>query len=154
MLGHLMLASKKKDSNLGAQLFAAIKSGNLEIVKAIIEEDQSALERKDLDGDTPIFCAILSGQTEIVKAIIEKDWKVLEQKNSNRNGNAPIDLATTMSVMSSGRDNEDKASRVLNKVLESKFLGNIDKASQEDFKELFLKKFTKNYMKNLIKTNQ
>ena len=133
-------ASKKKDSNLGAQLFAAIKSGNLEIVKAIIEEDQSALERKDLDGDTPIFCAILSGQTEIVKAIIEKDWKVLEQKNSNRNGNAPIDLATTMSVMSSGRDNEDKASRVLNKVLESKFLGNIDKASQEDFKELFLKK--------------
>jgi len=135
-----MLASKKKDSNLGAQLFAAIKSGNLEIVKAIIEEDQSALERKDLDGDTPIFCAILSGQTEIVKAIIEKDWKVLEQKNSNRNGNAPIDLATTMSVMSSGRDNEDKASRVLNKVLESKFLGNIDKASQEDFKELFLKK--------------
>ena len=168
-------ASKKKDSNLGAQLFAAIQSGNLEIVKAIIEKDSLVLAQKNSKGNTPIFRAIRSGNLEIVKAIIEKDRKVLEQKNSkgntpifqaifyairsgkpeivemiikedksvlnqiDRNGNAPIDLATTMSVMSSGRDNEDKASRVLNKVLESKFLGNIDKASQEDFKELFLK---------------
>ena len=132
---------KQKDLYGGdTPIFCAILSGQTEIVEMIIKKDQSVLKQKDLYGDTPIFCAILSGQTEIVKAIIEKDWKVLEQKNSNRNGNAPIDLATTMSVMSSGRDNEDKASRVLNKVLESKFLGNIDKASQEDFKELFLKK--------------
>ena len=203
-------ASKKKDSNLGAQLFAAIKSGNLEIVKAIIERDSLVLAQKNSKGDTPIFQAIRSGQTEIVKAIIErdslvlaqknskgntpifsaiqsgnleivkaiieKDWKVLEQKNSkgntpifqaifhairsgkpeivgmiikkdqsvlnqiDRNGNTPIFYATSISTISSSHDNEDAASEVLKVILEKKFPGNIDKASQEDVKELFLKK--------------
>jgi hypothetical protein len=39
-----MSASEEKDSNLGAQLFSALKSGNLEIVKAIIEKNPLVLE--------------------------------------------------------------------------------------------------------------
>ncbi len=125
-------------SNGDTPILYAIQSGQTEIIKEIIEKYPSVLEQKDSNGRTPILYAIQSGQPEIVEMIIKKDRSVLNQ--IDRNGNAPIDLAITISVSSSGRDNEDKASRVLNKVLESKFLGNIDKASQEDFKELFLKK--------------
>ena len=129
---------EQKDSNGRTPILYAIQSGQPEIIKEIIEKYPSVLEQKDSNGRTPILYAIQSGQPEIVEMIIKKDRSVLNQ--IDRNGNAPIDLAITISVSSSGRDNEDKASRVLNKVLESKFLGNIDKASQEDFKELFLKK--------------
>ena len=77
--------------------------------------------------------------------IIKKDRSVLNQ--IDRIGNTPIYLATTMLVMSSGRDKEDKASEVLQIILDHQFPGPIDNASQEDFKELFL---TKKLLKEFI----
>ena len=119
------------------QFFAAIASGNVGEVKRIIERDSLVLAQKNSKGNTPIFHAILSGQPEIVEMIIKEDKSVLNQ--IDRNGNTPIYLSTTMLVMSSGRDKEDAASEVLRVILEKKFPGNIDKASQEDFKEILLK---------------
>jgi hypothetical protein len=73
-------------------IFRAIESGNLEIVKEILEKDPLVLERKNSNGLTPIFLAIKSKnlmkmpevQKKIVEAIIEEDSLVLTQEDSIR----------------------------------------------------------------------
>jgi ankyrin repeat protein len=131
------LVLEQKDLDGDTPIFYAILSEQTEIVEAIIEKNPLVLEQKDLDGDTPFFCAIKSLQTEIVKAIIEKNPLVLKQKDSK--GNTIFHAA--LILMSSNRENEDKVSEILKTILHYQFPGPIiDEASQEDFKELFLKK--------------
>jgi hypothetical protein len=129
---------EKKNSYENAPIFYAIMFKNLEITKAIIEKYPSVLEQKDSHGNTPIFCAIIKKNKEIAEAIIGKNPSVLEQKNSY--GNTPIVHAAFMSIMSSDHDNEDNESEVLQIILDYQFQRHIDKVSQEDFKELLLKK--------------
>ena len=124
---------EQKDSDGNTPIFYA----NKEIAEAIIEKYPSVLEQKNSYGNTPIFYAIFKKNKEIAEVIIEKYPSALEQKNSN--GNTPIVYAALMSVMSSGHDNEDKASEVLQIILDYQFQRHIDKASQEDFKESLLK---------------
>ena len=129
----------QESSSGNTPISLAIQSGNLDIVKAIIKKASWVLGQKDSKGDTPIFIAIRSGNLDIVKAILEEDRSVLSVlKQENSSGDTPITLATLISVISSSRDKEGAASEVLRVILEKKFPGNIDKASQEDFKELFL----------------
>jgi|GEM_PF-1223927 ankyrin repeat protein len=129
---------EQKDAKGMTPIFRAIASGNLEIVSMIIEKDPSVLKKTDPSQKTPILHAIILENSDIVEAIIKKDPSALEQEDAN--GLTPIFYAAIMSVKSSGRDNEDKASAVLKVILEQQFSGNINNASQEDVKELFLKK--------------
>jgi effector-binding domain-containing protein len=128
---------KWEDSDWNTPIVYAIRWGKLKIVEAIFEEDRSVLEQKDPDGMTPIFHAILFKNPEIVKAIIKKDLSVLGVKDSN--AITPISLAAGMSIRFSSRDKDDKASKVLQTILKCRFPGHINKAIQEDFKELFSK---------------
>jgi len=118
-------------------IFHAIELYNGYIVEAIYKKKPLVLEQKNLLGRTPIFHAIALGKLGIVDELILQEPWVLTQKDLA--WNTPIDLATTLSIISSGHNKKDVASRVLNKVLERKFRGNINDAMQEDFKELFLK---------------
>jgi len=132
---------EEKDSMGDTPISYAIIWGRSEIAKAIlnnINEDLSVLKQEDSAGNTPILKAIKFKNLEIVEAIIKKYPPVLGEKNSK--GRTPIYHALSKSVLSSGRDNEDEASKVLQTILDHQFQRHIDKAGQEDVKELFLRK--------------
>ena len=128
---------EEKDSTGDTPISYAIKWGRSEIAKAIVNnmnEDSSVLKQEDSGGKTPIFNAVNFKNVEIVEAIIEKYPSVLGEKNSK--GMTPISYAAKRSIRDSG---DDKVSKVLQTILDHQFKGHIDKAIQEDFKELFLK---------------
>jgi len=124
--------------SLAEKSLAEMPGVQKKIVEVIINEVPRVLKQEDLSRSTPIFYAITLGNPDIVKKIIEKDLSVL--KKTDGNGNTPLSLATLISVGSSGHDNDDKASEVLKVILDQQFKGNIDKASQEVFKEFVSKK--------------
>ena len=51
--------------------FQAIRNGNVELVKSILNTDQSLASRADQRGFTPLVMATYSDQLEIVKLILE-----------------------------------------------------------------------------------
>jgi len=83
--------SEEKDSNGNTPIFSAIKSGNLDEVRKIIQKNRLALEQTDENGYTPIFSAIFANKPEIVSMIIEKDPSVLKKTDPSQN--TPIFIA-------------------------------------------------------------
>ena len=51
--------------------FQAIRNGNVEIVKSMLNRDKSLASRTDQRGFTPLVMATYSDQLEIVKLILE-----------------------------------------------------------------------------------
>jgi hypothetical protein len=135
-----------KDSKRINPIVYAISLNKSNIVEKIIEKEPLVLEQRDLSGKTPVFYAIALENLMVVDEILFQKPLVIEQKDLA--GNTPVDLATVLSIISLGNNKNDRASRVLKKVLEYKFpgnineykfLGNINNDSRENFKELFLK---------------
>jgi len=128
---------EQQDSKRINPIVYAISLWDIDIVEAIIKKEPLVLEQRDLAGKTPIFYAIALEKLGFVEEILYQKPSVIEQKDLA--GNTPVDLATALSIISLGNNKNDRASRVLQKVLEYKFPGNINNDSREDFKELFLK---------------
>jgi len=53
-------------------LFTAVREGNLEQVRQVLEEHPSWLETKDLGGDTPLAEAVIHGRKEVVQFLLGK----------------------------------------------------------------------------------
>ncbi|XP_062841723.1 ankyrin repeat and SAM domain-containing protein 6-like isoform X2 [Trichomycterus rosablanca] len=60
-------------------VFAALKLGNAQLVKEILEEDSSQVNMANADGATPLMIASVSGQLGVVQLLVEKNADIDKQ---------------------------------------------------------------------------
>uniref|UniRef100_A0A8B9J6E1 Ankyrin repeat and sterile alpha motif domain containing 6 n=1 Tax=Astyanax mexicanus TaxID=7994 RepID=A0A8B9J6E1_ASTMX len=60
-------------------VFSALKLGNAQLVKEILEEDPSQVNLANADGASPLMIAAVSGQQEVVQLLVEKNADVDKQ---------------------------------------------------------------------------
>ncbi|XP_072547741.1 ankyrin repeat and SAM domain-containing protein 6-like isoform X2 [Salminus brasiliensis] len=60
-------------------VFIALKLGNAQLVKEILEEDPSQVNLANADGASPLMIAAVSGQQEVVQLLVEKNADVDKQ---------------------------------------------------------------------------
>ncbi|MHC9539875.1 MAG: ankyrin repeat domain-containing protein [Vulcanimicrobiota bacterium] len=73
------LAQEKKD-----RLISAMQAGNLERMKAIIDDDRALAELKDELGENLFHKAVSSGRKDIMHFLLERGFSVYEKNNSDR----------------------------------------------------------------------
>ncbi|XP_016315437.1 ankyrin repeat and SAM domain-containing protein 6 isoform X2 [Sinocyclocheilus anshuiensis] len=60
------------DEKKRPDVFHALKLGNAQLVKEIVEEDASQVNVSNADGASPLMMAAVSGQLEVVQLLVEK----------------------------------------------------------------------------------
>ncbi|XP_057183304.1 ankyrin repeat and SAM domain-containing protein 6-like isoform X2 [Triplophysa rosa] len=60
------------DEKKRPDVFNALKLGNAQLVKEIVEEDSSQVNVSNADGASPLMMASVSGQLEVVQLLVEK----------------------------------------------------------------------------------
>ncbi|XP_030625635.1 ankyrin repeat and SAM domain-containing protein 6 isoform X2 [Chanos chanos] len=60
-------------------VFSALKLGNAQLVKEILDEDPSQVNMANADGASPLMIAAVSGQLEVVQLLVEKNADVDKQ---------------------------------------------------------------------------
>lgn len=60
------------DEKKRPDVFHALKLGNAQLVKEIVEEDASQVNASNADGASPLMMAAVSGQLEVVQLLVEK----------------------------------------------------------------------------------
>lgn len=58
---------------------ADVESGNLQLVKEILEEDPSQVNASNQEGASPLMMAAVSGQLQVVQLMVEKNADVDKQ---------------------------------------------------------------------------
>lgn len=79
-----------------SEIHEAAKNGNLEKVKALLEDNPELLNEKDSQGFTPLHSAVTNGRIHIIRFLIEKGADI-EIKNNN--GLSPL-----FTALDRGRD--------------------------------------------------
>jgi len=74
----------------GAEIHEAVKSGDFEKVKSLIQNDKQLANLKDEDGRTPLHWAALRRNSEIVKLLLENG---ANPSPMDKNGDTPINYA-------------------------------------------------------------
>uniref|UniRef100_A0A8C7PYH3 SAM domain-containing protein n=1 Tax=Oncorhynchus mykiss TaxID=8022 RepID=A0A8C7PYH3_ONCMY len=67
------------DEKRRPDVFSALKLGNSQLVKEILEEDPSQVNMANPDGASPLMIAAVSGQLEVVQLLLEKSADVDKQ---------------------------------------------------------------------------
>ncbi|XP_028823770.1 ankyrin repeat and SAM domain-containing protein 6 isoform X2 [Denticeps clupeoides] len=67
------------DEKRRPDVFRALKLGNAQLVKDILEEDASQVNIANADGASPLMIAAVSGQLEVVQLLVEKSADVDKQ---------------------------------------------------------------------------
>ncbi|KAL1006456.1 hypothetical protein UPYG_G00072630 [Umbra pygmaea] len=67
------------DEKRRPDVFSALKLGNSQLVKEILEEDPSQVNMANPDGASPLMIAAVSGQLEVVQLLVEKSADVDKQ---------------------------------------------------------------------------
>ncbi|XP_067234054.1 ankyrin repeat and SAM domain-containing protein 6-like [Chanodichthys erythropterus] len=67
------------DEKKRPDVFHALKLGNAQLVKEIVEEDASQVNVSNADGASPLMMAAVSGQLEVVQLLVEKHADVDRQ---------------------------------------------------------------------------
>uniref|UniRef100_A0A3B5L588 SAM domain-containing protein n=1 Tax=Xiphophorus couchianus TaxID=32473 RepID=A0A3B5L588_9TELE len=64
-------------------VFSALKLGNSQLVKDILEEDPAQVNSSNQDGASPLMMAAVSGQLEVVQLMVEKKADVDRQDSAH-----------------------------------------------------------------------
>ncbi|XP_037829154.1 ankyrin repeat and SAM domain-containing protein 6 isoform X2 [Kryptolebias marmoratus] len=67
------------DERKRPDVFAALRLGNSQLVKDILEEEPAQVNSSNQEGATPLMMAAVSGQLEVVQLMVEKDADVDKQ---------------------------------------------------------------------------
>ncbi|XP_065115058.1 ankyrin repeat and SAM domain-containing protein 6-like isoform X2 [Paramisgurnus dabryanus] len=67
------------DEKKRPDVFNALKLGNAQLVKEIVEEDSSQVNVLNADGASPLMMAAVSGQLEVVQLLVEKHADIDKQ---------------------------------------------------------------------------
>ncbi|KAM4534137.1 ankyrin repeat and SAM domain-containing protein 6 isoform 1-T1 [Odontesthes bonariensis] len=67
------------DERRRPDVFSALKLGNSQLVKEILEEDPAQVNSSNQDGASPLMMAAVSGQLEVVQLMVEKNADVDKQ---------------------------------------------------------------------------
>eukprot|EP00066_Takifugu_rubripes_P016775 XP_011606041.1 PREDICTED: ankyrin repeat and SAM domain-containing protein 6 isoform X2 [Takifugu rubripes] len=67
------------DDRRRPDVFSALKSGNLQLVKEILEEDPTQVNSSNQEGASPLMMAAVSGQLQVVQLMVEKHADVDKQ---------------------------------------------------------------------------
>jgi len=59
-----------------AELFAAIKSGDMATVERVLERDRGLVDARDEDGLSPVLAALYHGRNEIATAVLRRGPKL------------------------------------------------------------------------------
>ncbi|XP_064006125.1 ankyrin repeat and SAM domain-containing protein 6 isoform X2 [Pogoniulus pusillus] len=62
-------------------VFHALKLGNFQLVKAIVDEDLSQVNITNVDGASPLMIAAVTGQLPLVQLLVEKNADIDKQDN-------------------------------------------------------------------------
>nr|XP_046227831.1 ankyrin repeat and SAM domain-containing protein 6-like isoform X2 [Scatophagus argus] len=67
------------DERRRPDVFSALKLGNAQLVKEILEEDPSQVNSSNQEGASPLMMAAVSGQLEVVQLMVEKNADIDKQ---------------------------------------------------------------------------
>ncbi|KAM9839368.1 ankyrin repeat and SAM domain-containing protein 6 [Aulostomus maculatus] len=67
------------DERRRPDVFSALKLGNPQLVKEILEEDPSQVNSSNQEGASPLMMAAVSGQLEVVQLMVEKNAEIDKQ---------------------------------------------------------------------------
>ncbi|XP_030612512.1 ankyrin repeat and SAM domain-containing protein 6 isoform X3 [Archocentrus centrarchus] len=67
------------DERRRPDVFSALKLGNSQLVKEILEEDPAQVNLSNQEGATPLMMAAVSGQLEVVQLMVEKNADIDKQ---------------------------------------------------------------------------
>ncbi|XP_026148512.1 ankyrin repeat and SAM domain-containing protein 6 [Mastacembelus armatus] len=67
------------DERRRPDVFSALKLGNSQLVKEILEEEPSQVNSSNQEGATPLMMAAVSGQLEVVQLMVEKNADIDKQ---------------------------------------------------------------------------
>ncbi|XP_034027534.1 ankyrin repeat and SAM domain-containing protein 6-like [Thalassophryne amazonica] len=67
------------DERRRPDVFSALKLGNSQLVKEILEEDPSQVNSSNQEGASPLMMAAVSGQLEVVQLMVEKKAEIDKQ---------------------------------------------------------------------------
>lgn len=67
------------DERRRPDVFSALKLGNSQLVKEILEEDPSQVNSSNQEGASPLMLAAVSGQLEVVQLMVEKNADIDKQ---------------------------------------------------------------------------
>uniref|UniRef100_H3CTL6 Ankyrin repeat and sterile alpha motif domain containing 6 n=1 Tax=Tetraodon nigroviridis TaxID=99883 RepID=H3CTL6_TETNG len=67
------------DDKRRPDVFSALKLGNLQLVKEILEEDPSQVNSSNQEGASPLMMAAVGGQLQVVQLMVEKNADVDKQ---------------------------------------------------------------------------
>ncbi|XP_043960572.1 ankyrin repeat and SAM domain-containing protein 6-like isoform X2 [Gambusia affinis] len=71
------------DERKRPDVFSALKLGNSQLVKDILEEDPAQVNSSNQDGASPLMMAAVSGQLEVVQLMVEKKADVDKQDSAH-----------------------------------------------------------------------
>lgn len=80
-------------SDLAKEIIKAAKSGNTELVRALLAGDKSLVDARDKDGSTPLRCAVWKGHQPVVAQLIEAGADVNAQNENDHWGTTPLHAA-------------------------------------------------------------
>jgi ankyrin repeat protein len=80
-------------TNLGKAFIKAAKDGDMDTLKALLEDDPSLLDTKDKDGSTALHCATWKGQQEVVLFLLEAGADVNSHNENDHWGTTPLHAA-------------------------------------------------------------
>lgn len=91
LISIILLTTFISIQNLNAQnIFEAVKAGNLETIKALVDKNQNLLQTKDEVGNTPLHLAIENKKNDIAIFLINKGSDVNSISNT---GETPLHIA-------------------------------------------------------------
>ena len=77
-----------KSKHVRTPLWVAAKSGDVALVKLLVERDDVEADSKDDDDQTPLWIAASRGHAEVVKLLVERDD--VEPDRKNKYGQTPL----------------------------------------------------------------